>query len=772
RGQGNGSVEDYELYIKASSYTPINSMALPTGEISPVDGTPFDFRRPHAIGQLISEDNEQLHNGRGYDHNWCIDKETEGVELLCRVTDPVSGRFVEVLSDQPGLQLYSGNFFDGSEKGSNGKVLGFRSSFVLEAQKYPDALNHDNFTPILLAPGESYTQSTIYRFGVKPEWAPQGNHIRTSWADSVSPENVHPEYPRPQLIRPSWQSLNGLWDYAIAPVNLDRPSFFDGKILVPFCAESSLSGVGKRVGPESALWYRTDFIVPDGWKDRVLLHFDAVDWKSEVWLNGERLGEHTGGYTAFEYDITDLISDGRQELVLKVWDGTDNDEQPHGKQVSNPGGIWYTPVTGIWQSVWIEPVGKTYIKDYNCTGSTAGAISITADVEGDADMVSVTLYEGGEGWDAEKGRRGKKIASASALPGQEIVLEVPDAKLWSPEHPYLYALTIEAVSGGKVTDKVKAYTAIRSCTEVIDRNGHKRLGLNGEPYFQYGPLDQGWWPDGLYTAPTDEALAYDVIKTKDFGYNFIRKHIKVEPARWYYHCDRLGMMVWQDMPSMAGNVDVFKNDGIYDPQWGRKAYDTGWDYPLSETAKATYYKEWGEIMAQLKKFPCIVVWVPFNEAWGQFDTEAVTDFTREQDPTRLVNSASGGNYRHCGDILDSHNYPKPKMLLRSDGQQIDVVGEYGGIGYAVTGHTWQDEGNWGYKGKCESGEQVLEKYRNYANEYLIPGIADGVSAAVYTQTTDVEVEVNGLMTYDRKIIKVDEEELRRVNLQVIESLDD
>ena len=692
------------------------------------------------------------------------------MELICRVTDPVSGRFVEVLSDQPGLQFYSGNFFEGAEKGSNGNVLGFRSSLVLEAQKYPDAVNHGNFTPTLLAPGETYTQSTVYRFGVKPEWAPVGDHIRTAWADELSPSNVHPEYPRPQLIRSKWQSLNGLWDYAITPAEHGRPAFFDGQILVPFCAESSLSGVGKTVGPESALWYRTSFSVPANWKDRVLLHFDAVDWKADVWLNGKPLGEHTGGYTAFEYDITGAMVKGEQELVVKVWDGTNNDEQPRGKQVANPSGIWYTPVTGIWQSVWLEPVAETYIKDYNCASNPSGCITVTADVAGDADEVSVTVYEGGEGWDAEHGKRGRKLASAKAEPGKELILEIPDAKLWSPEHPYLYSLSIEAVKGGRTMDRVRAYTAIRSCTEVSDRLGHKRLGLNGEPYFQFGPLDQGWWPDGLYTAPTDEALAFDIVKTRDFGYNFIRKHIKVEPARWYYHCDRLGMMVWQDMPSMAGNVDVFNNDGIYDPQWGRRAYGTGWDYPLSETAKATFYKEWGEIMGQLKKFPCIVVWVPFNEAWGQFDTEAVTEFTRRQDPSRLINAASGGNYRHCGDILDSHNYPKPKMLLRSGGEQIDVVGEYGGIGYAVSGHTWQEEGNWGYKGKCENGEQVLEKYRHYAQEYLIPGITDGVAAAVYTQTTDVEVEVNGLMTYDRKVVKVDEAMLREINLQVIESM--
>lgn len=601
--------------------------------------------------------------------------------------------------------------------------------------------------------------------GNNDDWAPAGDRIRTPWAEKVSPKNAHTEYPRPQMIRKAWESLNGLWDYSINGVDAPAPEAYEGKILVPFCVESSLSGVGRRVGADSVLWYRREFKVPSSWKEKVLLHFDAVDWKAEVWLNGNLLGVHTGGYTAFSFDITGQLRKGRQELVVKVWDGTDNDEQPRGKQVSNPEGIWYTPVTGIWQSVWIEPVAAAFITDYNCISDIAkSTVTVIPEVEGKVDQVNVTIFEGAEGWDAEKGKTGKKISSLSGEPGKPILLEVPDAHLWSLDSPYLYPLQIEAVKDGKVIDQVKAYTAMRNCSEVIDADGYKRMALNGEPCFQYGPLDQGWWPDGLYTAPTDEALAFDIIKAKDWGYNFIRKHIKIEPARWYYHCDRLGMMVWQDMPSVAENIKAEPDDP--NKQWGRKAYGTGLDYPLSESAKANFYKEWEEIITQLKKFPCIVVWVPFNEGWGQFDTEAVVAFTKALDGSRLINSASGGNHRHCGDILDSHNYPKPKMLLRSNGEQIDVVGEYGGIGCAVENHTWKKDGNWGYKGLCENGEQVLEKYRRYALEYLLPSVADGISAAVYTQTTDVEGEVNGIMTYDRKVIKVDETQLREVNLQV------
>ena len=768
RGEGNGSVEEYEMYIKASHYLPIDAESIPTGEIAPVEGTPFDFRQAHAIGAMIGEDNEQLRNARGYDHNWCIDKETDGVELVCRVYDVVSGRSVEVLSDQPGLQFYSGNFFEGKEKGANGNDLGFRSSLALETQKYPDAVNHDNFTDVILRPGETYTQTCIYRFGVKPLWEPAGDRIRTAWADEVTPENVHPEYPRPQLVRSRWQSLNGLWDYAIVGKDAPQPVCPDGKILVPFCVESSLSGVGKWVGKDHALWYNTTFTVPASWKERVLLNFDAVDWRAEVYVNGQAVGSHTGGYTAFSFDITPfLVKEGVQQLTVKVLDGTDNGEQPRGKQVSDPRGIWYTPVTGIWQSVWIEPVAAASISDYLAVADIDDnvldvAVSAEGTVEGD--QVEVWLREGGVGYSTEKKSKAATVAFASAAPGRPVRLAVEQPQLWSPESPFLYELEIVLKRDGKVLDQVKGYTAFRKSSEVRDSEGFRRLGLNNEPYFQYGPLDQGWWPDGLYTAPTDEALKFDIVKTKEWGYNMIRKHIKVEPARWYYYCDQLGIVVWQDMPCLTGNIKDPVN-----PQWGQWGYDEGWDYPLTETAKANYYKEWGEILHQLQKYPCIVVWVPFNEAWSQFETEKAVEFTYGIDRSRLVNSASGGNSRLCGDILDSHNYPDPKMKFRSDGAQIDVLGEYGGIGCVIDGHVWQPDKNWGYKGLSKDGEEVLSKYEAYADEFK-GYIADGVSAGVYTQTTDVEIEVNGLMTYDRKVVKVDEARLREINRSVIASM--
>ena len=339
-------------------------------------------------------------------------------------------------------------------------------------------------------------------------------------------------------------------------------------------------------------------------------------------------------------------------------------------------------------------------------------------------------------------------------------LTVADPKLWSPESPFLYELAIQLKQGKKVVDEVRGYTALRKSSEVVDSEGFKRLGLNNEPYFQYGPLDQGWWPDGLYTAPTDEALKFDLVKTKDFGYNMIRKHIKIEPARWYYWADVLGIVVWQDMPSIGGTP------GGHWEMW--KWASPQDDRTLTETAKGTYYKEWGEIIAQLRNHPSIVAWVPFNEAWSQFDTEKVVEFTRSCDPTRLINSASGGNSYPVGDIFDSHNYPNPKMKFTSGGLQIDVLGEYGGIGWPVEGHLWQTDKNWGYI-EYKSGEDVLAQYTSYAED-LKKIIAQGVSAAVYTQTTDVEGEVNGLMTYDRKIIKMDESRLRAVNQEVIASM--
>ena len=582
----------------------------------------------------------------------------------------------------------------------------------------------------------------------QPEWTPVGDRIMTFWGENLDPENVLQEYPRPQLVRDRWINLNGLWEYAITPVDA-VPEKMDGHILVPFAVESALSGVGKSVTEHDALWYEREFSVPKDWAgSRIMLNFGAVDWKAEVYVNDELAGCHTGGYAPFSFDVTDLLLQGKtNSLKVKVTDGTDSWFQPRGKQVSEPEGIWYTAVTGIWQTVWMEPVSESYVKScHSVADIDASVLNVYVDaVLTEGDVCEVVLMECGNV--INKGR------------GTEVSLHVPQMKLWSPDSPYLYDVEVNIVRDGAVVDRVNGYAAMREISCCKDASGHKRMYLNGEPLFQYGLLDQGWWPDGLYTAPSDEALAFDIQKTKDFGFNMIRKHVKVEPARWYWHCDRLGILVWQDMPSIEDNQENV---------WGNRAYDTGTDYPVTQEGKDNYYKEWGEVIAAFKGFPCIVVWVPFNEGWGQFDTEDVVQFTRAQDPTRLINYASGGNFVHCsGDILDLHNYPHPEMYLY-DSEYINVLGEYGGIGWPVEGHLWQPDRNWGYV-QFKSADEVLDTYEKYA-EMLIDLIDDGFAGAIYTQTTDVEIEVNGLMTYDRKVVKLDQERLHAINTKVIESM--
>ena len=582
----------------------------------------------------------------------------------------------------------------------------------------------------------------------KVEWTPAGDHIMTVWGENLDPSNVLAEYPRPQMIRDKWMNLNGLWEYAITPIDA-APEKMDGHILVPFAVESALSGVGRAVTENDALWYEREFTVPEDWAGQnILLHFGAVDWKAEVFVDEQLAGEHTGGYAPFSFDITDLLGKGRKHtLKLKVTDRTDKWFQPRGKQVSNPEGIWYTAVTGIWQTAWMEPVPASYIDSYQAVSDIdAGTLTVCVDaaVE-EGDVVEVVLLADG--------------APVAKAEGREVVLSVPQMKLWSPANPYLYDLEIKVLRDGAAVDCVKGYAAMRKISYARDDAGHKRMLLNNQPLFQYGPLDQGWWPDGLYTAPSDEALAFDIEKTKEMGFNLIRKHVKVEPARWYWHCDRLGMLVWQDMPSIADNSTNV---------WDNRTYNDGTDTPVTEEGKANYYKEWSEIIAAFKTFPCIVSWVPFNEAWGQFDTEAVVQFTRAEDPTRLINYASGGNFVKCsGDILDLHNYPHPEMYLY-DKDYINILGEYGGIGWPVEGHLWQPNRNWGYV-QFKSADEVLDTYEKYA-DMLIGLIDKGFAAAIYTQTTDVEIEVNGLMTYDRKVVKLDMDRLSAINRRVIESM--
>ena len=582
------------------------------------------------------------------------------------------------------------------------------------------------------------------------QWKPAGDKIKTSWGEQLDPKNVLPEYPRPIMERSDWKNLNGLWKYAITPKGTPAPAAYQGDILVPFAVESSLSGVGKMINEKEELWYQRTFDVPSAWRGKqILLHFGAVDWKAEVWVNDVKVGEHTGGFTPFYFDITSVLNKGNNDLVVKVWDPSDRGEQPRGKQIANPHGIWYTPVTGIWQTVWLEPVATQYITNLKTTpdiDNNSVKVEVAANTTS-ADKVEVKVFDGKN-----------LVAKGAALNGVPVELAMPaNAKLWSPDSPFLYNMEVTLYKDGKAIDQVKSYTAMRKFSIRKGQNGITRLQLNNKDYFQFGPLDQGWWPDGLYTAPTDEALVYDLKKTKDFGYNMVRKHVKVEPARWYTHCDQLGLIVWQDMPN-----------GGPSPQWQARNYFNGTEVIRSAASEANYRKEWKEIIDCLYSYPSIAVWVPFNEAWGQFKTPEIVAWTKEYDPSRLVNPASGGNHYTCGDILDLHHYPDPNMFLY-DPRRATVLGEYGGIGLVVEGNTWvNDKKNWGYV-KFNTSDEVTNEYIKYG-KHLLELIRKGFSAAVYTQTTDVEGEINGLMTYDRKVIKMNEAKVREINQQICNSL--
>jgi len=551
-------------------------------------------------------------------------------------------------------------------------------------------------------------------------WQPAEGRLMTRWAKKVSPGKVHPEYPRPQMVRQEWLNLNGLWEYAIRPKDQPQPEKFDGQILVPFCAESALSGVMKAIGEQNRLWYRRTFEIPGKWKNhRILLHFGAVDWEATVSVNGQELGTHRGGYDPFTFDITDVLKkQGPQEIILSVWDPTNAGSQPRGKQVKKPGGIWYTAVTGIWQTVWVEPVPAAHIKSLKVTPDIdTKVVRVTAMCQGPSQGYVIEA-EAKDGWFT------KAIGKAKA--GREITLAIKKPKLWSPDSPFLYGLKVTLKDGrGKKVDAVKSYFGMRKISLGKDDSGITRLFLNNKPVFQFGPLDQGWWPDGLYTAPTDEALRYDIEVLKKLGCNMMRKHVKVEPARFYYWCDKLGLMVWQDMPNGNNKTD---------------------------TDRKQFERELRRVVETFRNHPCIVMWVPFNEGWGQHDTERYVEMLKRMDPSRLVNNASGWKDTGVGDVHDIHKYPGPAAPPVEENRAA-VLGEFGGLGLPVKGHSWQDEKSWGYR-KFNTSAELTEAYVNLLGRLRLL-IAEGLSAAVYTQTTDVEIEVNGLMTYDRALIKMD-----------------
>jgi hypothetical protein len=520
------------------------------------------------------------------------------------------------------------------------------------------------------------------------------------------------------MARRDWQNLNGTWSYAVTARDAERPASFEGRVLVPFPLESQLSGAGVWVSPEQRVWYRRTFTTPRlASGGRLLLHFGAVDWETKVYVNGREVGEHRGGFDPFTFDITDALkSDSKeQELVVSVWDPTDSGQQPRGKQVQRPRTIFYTSVTGIWQTVWLEPVPARHIS----------ALRIDPDLDRSVVRVSVTAPGTPIGTTVTVMDGKRAVATQSGLTGASLEIPIRKPRKWSPADPFLYRLRIRLETG----DEVESYVGMRSIAIRPDASGARRLFLNGEPIFQFGPLDQGWWPDGLFTAPTDEALVFDIEKTKELGFNVIRKHVKVEPARWYYHCDRLGMLVWQDMPS--GD-----NKGA--------------------EAEANFARELKAMVDALRNHPSIVMWVPFNEGWGQHATEKHVEWLKSYDPTRLVNNASGWTDMRVGDVADLHAYPGPGMPP-PETHRASVLGEYGGLGLPVEGHTWVDKGNWGYR-SFTSKADVNKGYLDLM-EQLRLHIGDGLAAAIYTQTTDVEIEVNGVMTYDRAQVKLTPESI-------------
>lgn len=566
--------------------------------------------------------------------------------------------------------------------------------------------------------------------------------MNTPWGEALDPERVLPEYPRPQLVRDSYINLNGFWDYAVNSLP-QPPRASSGKILVPFSPEAELSGVGRRLKPGEHLWYFRSFTLPKGFnKGRVLLHFGAVDQFVQVILNGQSLATHTGGYTAFTVDLTKALKPLRNHLTLRVKDDTDNSWHSRGKQRSRRGGIWYTPQSGIWQTVWLESVPMRYVR------------SLYLKPLFDQERLEVTVFAD------ERTPCSVKLPSGefSLKANQPASFPVPGLKPWTPEEPVLH--DIEVTAG---EDRVKSYFAMRKFSVERDEKGAKRLFLNNKPYFMNGLLDQGYWPDGLYTAPSDEALIYDIQAAKDMGFNTLRKHIKIEPMRWYYHCDRLGMLVWQDMPSGGG---IYNTLIISAPLLtGLSIRD---DRPFSfflfsrneREGRKEYFRELKEMVEQLRSCPCIAMWVPFNEGWGQFKSRRACELIRELDDSRLIDHASGWHDQGFGDIKSLHVYFK-KYRFRPDkrGRAV-ILSEFGGYGLRLPGHSWGED--YAVYKKCAGADKFRQALQSLYSKQVAPAAKKGLSAAIYTQLSDVEDEQNGLLTYDRRVMKLPAETVREI----------
>ena len=575
--------------------------------------------------------------------------------------------------------------------------------------------------------------------------------LKTRWAAAAMCEHPLPEYPRPQMVRETWLNLNGMFDYAITGANAEMPQKFDGEIRVPFALESCLSGVCRKLRSDERLWYRKTFTLPDCFAGkRVLLHFGAVDWQCKVYLNKTLVTEHTGGYCPFYADVTDALQEGENELVVWVYDPTDDGWQNRGKQASYSHGFWYTATSGIWQTVWLEAVPENHIKSYRVTPDIdAGLLKIETDTIGEGTLHIKVL-------DGETVIADRDIAACDEI-------AVPNAKLWSPESPFLYDFVL---SFGE--DAVRGYFGMRKFS-IGEYDGYNRLYLNNKPYFQRGLLDQGYWSDGGLTPPTDEAMIYDIAKMKELGFNMLRKHIKVEPARWYYHCDRLGMIVWQDMVSGGKALNVFHAGvlptaiSFISPLVNVSMKDDKYKiFNRDEPAwRAQFEEELFEMMDALYNVPCIGTWVPFNEGWGQFDAKRVGEAVKAKDPTRICDHASGWYDQRGPELRSIHRYIWPVTAPKYDGRPF-VLSEYGGYSQIYPDHVWNLKKSFGYQ-MYRSKESLTKAYVKLHEHQVIPAMKKGLSATVYTQVSDVEFEVNGLLTYDRELVKLDEEAVKAIN---------
>ncbi|WP_169515983.1 glycoside hydrolase family 2 protein [Gaetbulibacter saemankumensis] len=603
-------------------------------------------------------------------------------------------------------------------------------------------------------------------FTFAQNWKPVKGKMMTEWAEKVTPENVWNEYPRPQMVRENWQSLNGLWDYAITTNNVAKPKEWEKDILVPFALETPLSGVGRRIESNEVIWYKRAFELSNIGNERHLLNFEGVDYKCMVWVNGKMAGSHIGGNLPFSFDVTDLVKEGTNEVKLRVIDGTDDPDlyQLRGKQMRNNFGIWYTPSSGIWAPVWLERVPKTYVGSLKVLADMHGQLKAEAIMSGSTQNVKlqVTVLDGDEVVSKRKGL------------DNSVLLHVKNAKLWSPKSPFLYNLKIDVYGeDDEVLESVSSYVGFRSVGRICDENGNWRFSLNGEEVFHFGPLDQGWWPGSFLLPPSDDAIVWEMEYLKAAGFNMIRKHKKAEIRRYYYHADRLGFLIWQDQTSGgSGGSEWPKWKRLHAISEGYKANNNSqWskgdpeDADWPDWAHDLYMDELNTMIDVLYNHPSVVVWTTFNERWGQHRSLEVGKWVKSYDPSRLLNIASGGNFFEIGDIADQHAYPNPgfPLHLKLYDDYIKAVGEYGGHGWAVKGHLWDTKKeNWGYGGLPKTIDEYKARYIKSSNK-LGDLKKSGISAGVYTQTSDVEGEINGLVTYDRKVMKISPEELYNIH---------